>query len=210
VCSRRKCLTVGETIAELYSNPLSDISDSESSDIETVDSSLPMRNVWKCSQSRLGEPSNTDSSDSEISEQCDTETVDGWSKRDNTPNIEGFLGNSGVNVNIENRTYIAQVVTTVIGDDLIELFAEQSNLYHRQNVDKWKISLKSLKWTDITKAQMKKFLGQILLMGQVRKDTKTLITNKRTKRVLSSIVTHSYMFRPCWVIFRENFLLSLH
>jgi hypothetical protein len=40
--------------------------------------------------------------------------------------------------------------------------------------------------------------------------TKTLITNKCTKRVLSSIVTHSYMFRPCWVIFRENFLLSLH
>jgi hypothetical protein len=28
--------------------------------------------------------------------------------------------------------------------------------------------------------------------------TKTLITNKCTKRVLSSIVTHSYMFRPCW------------
>jgi hypothetical protein len=36
---------------------------------------------------------------------------------------------------------------------------------------------------------------------------KTLITNKRTKRVLSSIVTHSYMFRPCWVIFRENFFI---
>jgi hypothetical protein len=35
--------------------------------------------------------------------------------------------------------------------------------------------------------------------------TKTLITNKCTKRVLSSIVTHSYIFRPCWVIFRENF-----
>jgi hypothetical protein len=33
--------------------------------------------------------------------------------------------------------------------------------------------------------------------------TKTLITNKCTKRVLSSIVTHSYMFLPCWVIFRE-------
>jgi hypothetical protein len=39
---------------------------------------------------------------------------------------------------------------------------------------------------------------------------KTLITNKCTERVLSSIVTHSYMFRPCWVIFRENFLLQSH
>jgi hypothetical protein len=37
--------------------------------------------------------------------------------------------------------------------------------------------------------------------------TKTLVTNKCTKRVLSSIVTHSYMFRPCWVIFRENFFV---
>jgi hypothetical protein len=37
--------------------------------------------------------------------------------------------------------------------------------------------------------------------------TKTLITNKCTKLVLSSIVAHSYMFRPCWVIFRENFFV---
>jgi hypothetical protein len=37
--------------------------------------------------------------------------------------------------------------------------------------------------------------------------TKTLITNKCTKRVISSIVTHSYMFRPWWVIFRENFFV---
>jgi hypothetical protein len=44
----------------------------------------------------------------------------------------------------------------------------------------------------------------------VDRKTKTLVTNKCTKRVLSSIVTHSYMFRPCWVIFRENFLLYLH
>jgi hypothetical protein len=38
---------------------------------------------------------------------------------------------------------------------------------------------------------------------------KALITNKCTKRVSSSIVTHSYMFRPCWVIFRENFFVIL-
>jgi hypothetical protein len=39
--------------------------------------------------------------------------------------------------------------------------------------------------------------------------TRTLITNKCTKRVLASIVTHSYMFRPCWIIFRETFSLPL-
>jgi hypothetical protein len=40
--------------------------------------------------------------------------------------------------------------------------------------------------------------------------TKTLIANKCTKRVLTSIVAHSYMFRPWWVIFREDFPLPLH
>jgi hypothetical protein len=29
------------------------------------------------------------------------------------------------------------------------------------------------------------------------------------QRVLSSIVTYTYMFRPCWVIFRENFFVIL-
>jgi hypothetical protein len=38
-------------------------------------------------------------------------------------------------------------------------------------------------------------------------NTRTLITNKCIKRVLSSILTHSYVFRPCWVIFRENFFV---
>jgi hypothetical protein len=55
---------------------------------------------------------------------------------------------------------------------------------------------------------------------------KTLNTNKCTKSFFSSIITHSYMFRPCWVIFgeklsvvvtlgctiqlRENMLLTVH
>jgi hypothetical protein len=44
----------------------------------------------------------------------------------------------------------------------------------------------------------------------------TRISHKNTnhqqmhKESLSSIVTHSYMFRPCWVILRENFSLPLH
>jgi uncharacterized Fe-S cluster protein YjdI len=39
--------------------------------------------------------------------------------------------------------------------------------------------------------------------------TKTLITNKCTERIFTSVVTHSYMFRPCWVVFRENFSFPL-
>jgi hypothetical protein len=73
-------MTVEETIAELYSDPFSDVSDLELSDAETVDSND-------------SEHSSTDISDCEITEQSDTETVDGWSKHDKTPNLEPFLGN---------------------------------------------------------------------------------------------------------------------
>jgi hypothetical protein len=154
--SRRKCLTVEGTIAELHLDPLLNISDSESSDMEAADSNLLTKSVWKISLSCLGassdnEPSTTDRNDSEISEQSDIETVDRWSKSDKTPNVEVFVGNPGVSVNVEDPTDIAQFVSTVIGDDLIQLFTRQSNLYHRQKVDKWKISPRSLKWTDITK-----------------------------------------------------------
>jgi hypothetical protein len=42
------------------------------------------------------------------------------------------------------------------------------------------------------------------------KYTFTKNTNhQQMHRVLSSIVTHSYMFRPCWVIFRENFFVII-
>jgi hypothetical protein len=36
---------------------------------------------------------------------------------------------------------------------------------------------------------------------------KTLITNKMHKESFIINLTHSYMFRPCWVIFRENFFV---
>jgi hypothetical protein len=43
----------------------------------------------------------------------------------------------------------------VIGDDLLQLFAKQSSLYHKQNLEKWKSFRKSLKWADITSTEMK-------------------------------------------------------
>jgi len=60
-------------------------------------------------------------------------------------------------------------VSSVIGDDLIQLLTEQSNLYHSQNAEKWKVLPKRLKWSNITPEEMRKFLGLIILMGQVRK-----------------------------------------
>jgi hypothetical protein len=143
-------LTAEETIPEFYSYPLSDVSGIISGDTETVDSNFPTKSVWKGSQSPAGDgsdsgPSSRDRSDSGISKQSYTETVGGWSKSDKTPNAEQFLGNPGVNVDTDDPSGITQVVSVVMGDDLIQLFAERSDLSHRHYVDKWQISPKSLK-----------------------------------------------------------------
>jgi len=57
----------------------------------------------------------------------------------------------------------------VTGDDLIQLFAEELNLHHRQNADKWKISPKSLKWTNTDNVGMKKNLRSDTLDGPQEK-----------------------------------------
>jgi hypothetical protein len=121
-------LTVEERTAEFYSDPLSDISDIESCDIEMADSNLPTKIVQKILQSHLGassdrEPSSTDRSDSETSKQSDTETVDRRCKSDKTPNAERFLGNTVVTVDTDEPSDITQVISAVIRDDLIQLFA---------------------------------------------------------------------------------------
>ena len=66
---------------------------------------------------------------------------------------------------------MAEVVSSIIDDDLILLLTEQSNPYHSQNAEKWKVLSKTLKWSCITPEEMRKFLGLIILMGQVRKES---------------------------------------
>jgi hypothetical protein len=61
-------------------------------------------------------------------------------------------------------------VSSIIGNNLILLLTDQSNLYHSQNAEKWKVSPKTPKWSSITPEKMRKFLGLIILMGQVRKE----------------------------------------
>jgi hypothetical protein len=69
-------------------------------------------------------------------EKSNPETVYRWSKSDKTPSAELFLGNPDVNVDIDDPSDIPKVLSTVTGGEIIQLFADQSNLYHRQNVNK--------------------------------------------------------------------------
>ena len=60
-------------------------------------------------------------------------------------------------------------MSSIVVKDLILLLTEQSNLYHAQNAEKWTVSPKTLKWSNITPEEMEMFWGLIILMGQVRK-----------------------------------------
>ena len=87
------------------------------------------------------------------------------------PSNESFLGTAGLNIVIDNPESVVEVVSSVIGDDRMQLLTEWSNLYHSQNTEKYKVTPKTLKWSIITPEEMRKFLGLIILMGQVRKES---------------------------------------
>jgi len=78
-----------------------------------------------------------------------------WCKTDKKPNNEPFLGTTGLNIVINNPESVVEGVSSITGDDLIQLLTEQSNLYHSQNAEKWKVSPKTLKWSIITPEEMK-------------------------------------------------------
>jgi hypothetical protein len=63
-----------------------------------------------------------------------------WCKTDKKPCNEPFLGTRGLNIITDNHEFVVEVMSSVIGDDLIQLLTEQSNLYHSQNAEKWKVS----------------------------------------------------------------------
>jgi len=50
-------------------------------------------------------------------------------------------------------------VSAFIGDDLMQLLTEQSKLYVSEYAGKWKVSSKTLKRSDITPEEMRKFWG---------------------------------------------------
>jgi len=93
-----------------------------------------------------------------------------WCKTDKKN--QAILGTMGLNIVIDNPESVVKVVNSIISDDLILLFTEQSNLQHSQNAQQWKVSPKTLKWSGITQ-RMRKILGIIILVGQVRKDNIT-------------------------------------
>ncbi|EFN86920.1 PiggyBac transposable element-derived protein 4, partial [Harpegnathos saltator] len=65
---------------------------------------------------------------------------------------------------------LMDTVNLFIGNDFFEHLVGESNRYHYQVMERYRITSKMKKWTDITIPEMKKFLGILILMGQVKKD----------------------------------------
>jgi hypothetical protein len=87
------------------------------------------------------------------------------------PSNEPFLGTAGLNIIIDNPESVVEVVSLMVDDDHIQLLAEQSNLHYSQNTEKREVLPKTLKWSIVTPEEMRKFLGLIIFMGQVRKES---------------------------------------
>ncbi|XP_053990571.1 uncharacterized protein LOC128882827 [Hylaeus volcanicus] len=95
-----------------------------------------------------------------------------WSDVDEIPNIPDFTGEPGQKIFPTDKKSIKEVVELFIGNDLFELMINESNIYYLQNKDNVSETSKMSKWRDITLAEMKKCLGLIIMMGQVKKDIK--------------------------------------
>ncbi|XP_020292495.1 piggyBac transposable element-derived protein 4-like [Pseudomyrmex gracilis] len=123
--------------------------------------------VYKDSDSEDDNGEEEEEKEEEEKEEEEEDSV--WSTKDEPITLEPFEGSPGIKIT-PNSQNVADVVNLFMGADLFEHMANESNRYHYQILNTYKIPSKTKKWRDITVAEMKKFLGLIVLMGQVKKD----------------------------------------
>jgi len=132
-------------------------------------------NFWTVTHKQLQPRTVVLTSDSDTNtkeeENSESESSDVWCETDKKTKQWSFPWNLRCDLVVDHPVSVADVVNTIISDDLIQFLTEQSNLYHRQNEQKWKMLAKTLKWSNITPEEMRKFMGLIVLMGQVRKES---------------------------------------
>ena len=154
-----------EILCELYADTRSDVSDNSDNKIMESDSDVPTTSSHKQLRPSAviftgdSETSTEEEESSEL-ESYDNKTSDVWCKTDKkNPSNKPFLGITGLSIVIDNSESVVEVVSSIIGDDCIQLFTEQSNPYRSQNAEKWRILPKTQKCSNITPEEMRKFLG---------------------------------------------------
>jgi len=136
---RRIVLKEYDILCELYAVTRSDVSDNGDNEISASDGpTTSSHKQLRPSAIVVTSDSETSTVEEESSEpeSCDDKTSDVWCKTDEKPSNEPFLGIPGLNIVIDNPQSVVEVVSSIIGDNLILLLTEHSNLYHSQNARK--------------------------------------------------------------------------
>jgi len=171
----RSVLKEDDILCVLYVATRSDVSDNSDNEILDSDSDVPTTSSHKQLPSSAivvtsdSETSTEEEESSEL-ESSDDKTSDMWCTADKKPSNEPFLGTRGLHIVIDNPKSVVEIVSSIIGDDLVQLLTEQCNLYHSPNAEEWKVLSKTLRLSNITPEEVRKFLGLVLLKGQIRKE----------------------------------------
>nr|XP_033326527.1 piggyBac transposable element-derived protein 4-like isoform X2 [Megalopta genalis] len=93
-----------------------------------------------------------------------------WTEIDAPPEVHSFRGEPGPR-GLEDAGNVKQTVQLFVGDDLVQSFVDETNRYFQHDKNLFTpTTSKTATWTDVTVAEMKKFLALIVIMGQVEKD----------------------------------------
>ena len=123
-------------------------------------------NVTKKNQKTLVIDSDTgNENETHSAGECSFASTEEWIEDNISQKSEDFTGVPGAN----NPQSVSEITELIFGNNFFELVPSQTNLYHQQNKKSYKNYDKTLKWTDVTNSDTKKFLGLILSMGQIRK-----------------------------------------
>ncbi|CAK9820228.1 hypothetical protein ANTPLA_LOCUS10506 [Anthophora plagiata] len=156
---------------ELFMDTLSDCSEDIDlliSDCEVDDNNSTIVPIYQSNRRILLSESEDDSAD-DSEANIIVNGVDDWTVDDIRVELEAYGRTACINTMPEHHESEWATVQLFLGDDLFELLATETNRYRAQVASKYK-EYKAVKWVDVTVKEMKKFLGLIILMGQVRKD----------------------------------------
>jgi len=144
------------------------------------DSDSDTDNIPEFSSSEESESESANESDNESNisipgssrRQINVTPTTGFSKNDHQPRIPPFIGNLGMQTAVENEADVMSYFDPYIPPELIEIVADQTNLYAQQIAKMPHPITKhahSEEWKPVTVIKMKKFLGLIFVTGIIRK-----------------------------------------
>lgn len=149
-----------DTLSDCSENCVALISDCESDD----DTITP---IQQSNRRTISSGPEDDSSD-DMEEDIIVNDVDVWTEDDAIVQLEPYGRTSSINTMPRDQNSEWEAAQLFLGDDLFELLVTETNRYRSQVANKYK-EYKAVKWVDVTVKEMKKFLGLIILMGQVPK-----------------------------------------